>query len=130
MFFAVWVSFQPDDTPAERAATAPTQAPAPLSEITAAALMLAYEANELAAQRDYEDQIMLVSGTVESIGDTILGAPFVTLETETIWSVQAMFERDRDEGILADLTQGQPLTVRCRVDGKLGNIILRECSIP
>ncbi len=111
-------------------AVEPIPAPVPLEEITADALLQAYEANQLAADRDYRDQIMLVNGTVESIADDFLGTPYVTLTTGSgLWSVHAMFERDQDEGRLADLTKGQPLTVQCRVDGKFGNVILRECSI-
>ena len=128
VFDTVPSSSEPEQDATE--AVEPIPAPVPLEEITADALLQAYEANQLAADRDYRDQIMLVNGTVESIADDFLGTPYVTLTTGSgLWSVHAMFERDQDEGRLADLTKGQPLTVQCRVDGKFGNVILRECSI-
>ena len=118
-----------DGTPATVEAEASPAPPPP--DISAVALFQAYEANEIAAQRDYEDQVFLVTGIVESISDDILGTPYVTLETESaLSSVQAMFNDDPDLDALAALSQGQAVTVQCRVDGKFGNVILRECSIP
>jgi hypothetical protein len=97
--------------------------------ITARDLFRAYETNAIAADQQYKGKLLEVSGTVDSIGKDILDSPYVTLSTDAyIFSVQCMLTRS-DTSAAARLTPGRSITVIGRNAGKLGNIILRDCSI-
>lgn len=68
-------------------------------------------------------------GQVRNIGTDILGTPYVAFENDGgIFLVQAMFTK-KDESALAALNPGQLAAVSCVCDGKLGNVILRQCAL-
>jgi hypothetical protein len=98
--------------------------------VTAAKLMADYEANEVAADAQYKGKLVDVTGTIESIGKDILDAPYVALRTNeySFPVVQCMFERS-EQAQLASLSKDTRITLRGRVSSKLGNIIVRDCSI-
>ena len=98
-------------------------------EVTASDLVAAYKANEIAADQRYKNQVVRVRGTVDGIGKDILASPYVTLSgapEDSFRSVQAFFPKD-SESALANIQKGQTLTVRCRVDGLMMNVLLKEC---
>jgi hypothetical protein len=108
--------------------SAPASEPAPIV-VTATKLMADYNANEVAADAQYKGRIVDVSGTINSIGKDILDAPYVALSTNEYYSVvQCMFSKS-DQAQLASLSKDTRITLRGRVSGKLGNIIVRDCSI-
>lgn len=98
------------------------------NSIPAVALFRAFEENEIRANQTFKNKPVRVRGLVESISTDILGTPFVALTGSSVFSVQAMFPKG-SEGRLAGLTKGQTVIVNCRCDGKLLNVILRDCSI-
>ena len=99
-------------------------------KITAYALSAEYEANEVAADEKYEDNILYVEGVIDTIGKDILDIPYITLEDGTTFGgVQFMFKKG-DESIVAGLTKGQHVTVRGECEGEIiFNIIFRGSSI-
>lgn len=101
----------------------------PTLEVDARTLYAAYEANDIAAGDKYEDEEIIVTGTIESIGRDLLDDPYVALETDNmIGSVQCMLAKEeRDKA--AQLAKGQNIRLRGKVDGKLGNVIVRNCTI-
>ena len=98
--------------------------------VTAAQVMRDYNANEVAADDQYKGKIVEVSGTITTIGKDILDTPYVALGTgeNSFFSIQCMFEKS-DQTQLATLSKDTRITLRGRVSGKLGNIIIRECSV-
>ena len=71
---------------------------------------------------------MAIRGDVNEVAKDILGTPYVALSRSSITAVQAMFPR-RSEGPLANLRPGQTVIVRCRIEGKLMNVIGRDCEL-
>lgn len=70
---------------------------------------------------------------MRDIGKDILQTPYVTFEVDdknALFTVQALFTRNRDENLVAGFSKGQRLEVVCRGDGKLVTIILRDCAMP
>lgn len=118
-------------TPSPSAATdPPTASPSAPPSITAPDLYRAYAENEIAAEQQYKGQQFLVTGVIQTIGTDIVGSPYVAFVTseQGIATVQAMFDRNK-AGTLTGLRKGRTATVRCTVDGKLMNLILRNCDL-
>ena len=86
-------------------------------------LMQAYVDNKVAADINYKGKILVVSGTIDTIGKDILGAPYVTLKTnELIHSTQCFFQR-KDEASLVSLQKGQNITaLAVEIDIKRGSL--------
>lgn len=100
----------------------------PYVTITAKDLFAAYDANEIAAEQRFKNARVRVDGIIDDIGTDLLGTPYITLKASDFWSVQAMFPRSA-KSQLASLAKGRPQTVRCESVSKLGNVILRNCSL-
>ncbi len=97
--------------------------------ISASALMDAYDANKVAADAEYEGNILEVTGTIDEIGKDITDSMYVTLETgEMMFFVQCFFADARQDE-LSGLGKGQNVTVRGKCDGAMGNIFLRGCVL-
>lgn len=101
-------------------------APIAAAGISAIRLFSDYEENEISADDKYKGKVIRVSGKVAKIGKDILDTPYVEFAATAVFGVQCMFD---DAGALTSLKKGQELTVRCKGDGKLGNVILRGCMI-
>jgi hypothetical protein len=100
-----------------------------VTSVSAAELVSAYEANEVAADNSYKGKMLAVSGKIETIGKDLVDTSYVTLASGKrygITSVQCMFNR---EGGLGNLSKGQTVTLMGRCDGKLMNVLLKECVI-
>ncbi|MEK6333668.1 MAG: hypothetical protein AABM67_01890 [Acidobacteriota bacterium] len=99
--------------------------------VSAADLVAAYKANEVAADENYKDKLLAVSGTVDSIGKDILDSMYVTLssgEEYSITSVQCMFD-DASKSQLARLSKGQRVTIVGVCNGKFGNVLLKDSEL-
>jgi acyl carrier protein len=94
--------------------------------ISAADLFAHYEANEVKADQNFKDKTFFVEGVVDDIGKDILGDPYVTLRSTNIFSVQCMVE---DENVVAELSKGMRVTVQGTCDGKMGNVLMRNCKL-
>lgn len=100
-------------------------------KVTAVTLVADYKANEVAADAKYKNNLVEVSGIVKNIGKDIVDNPYITLsdgEQYSITSVQCMFSKS-DEVDLAKVSQGERITLQGEVSGKLGNVLLNDCSI-
>lgn len=99
----------------------------PPVDVTAVQLFADYDANEVSADALYKDKVLRVSGTITKIGKDVLDTPYVELATSNDYmGVQCMFD---EAGVLGALKKGAKLTVRCKMDSKLGNVILRGCMV-
>jgi tRNA_anti-like len=117
--------------PSRTAAPSPEAPPAIDVKVSAGDLFKAYEANEIAADQRFKDKLLEVTGKIDSIGKDILDTPYIALSTGgqfEILHVQAYF----DEGALsqlANLSKGQSVTLHCRCDGKMMNVMLKDCTL-
>lgn len=94
-------------------------------------LLSAYEDNEIGADNRYKDKLVQVTGIVDSVKKDILDNLYVTLGTGRqfqIPTVQAFFDDSMNEQ-LGQLSKGQQLTVVCRIDGLMMNVLAKECII-
>ena len=100
--------------------------------ITATELLQAYEDNGVAADSQYKDQILEVTGSVGTISTDIADQIYVTLEDErnpyAIISVQCYFDDDQTD-TLASLSAGDTVTIRGRCTGKPLNVFLEDCTL-
>jgi len=96
--------------------------------VSVAELISAYEGNEVAADRRYKGQSLVVSGVVDNVGKDIINTMYVALKGEGVWGVQCMFD-DSHENQLAGLSKGDRVTLTGTCQGKMGNVILRDCDL-
>lgn len=109
----------------------PAPEPKPTIKVTADQLMSDYKANEVSADVKYKNNLIEVSGVVESIGKDILDTPYISLKTGGQYSitvVQCMFPKSA-ESALANVSKDERITLSGEVSGKLVNIILKNCQI-
>ncbi len=103
----------------------------PAAVVMADELFNAYKANEVAADQRFKGKVISVTGNVQSIGKDILDNPYLTIGAGTMSefeSVQASFPKESGSA-LAAISKGQKVTVICKANGKLMNVLLGECSI-
>lgn len=94
-------------------------------------ILSAYESNEVGADNRFKGETIEVTGIVADIKKDILDNLYVLLGTGSrfeIPSIQAFFD-DSMNSQLGQLNKGQRLTVVCRVDGLMMNVIAENCSI-
>ena len=97
--------------------------------VSAQELYKAYEDNGVAADEKYKDKVILVNGIVETIDKDITDAIYVTLKTSMYSaSVQCLFANSHTKEA-ASLKKGTKVSIKGKVDGKLGNVILRGCTL-
>lgn len=89
----------------------------------------AFMDNELKANQAYKGKYIAVQGAVESIGEDIVGDPYVALNTgNPILKVQCMLNKS-ETGKAANLQKGQQIIIQGNCAGKFGNVLIRSCSI-
>ena len=91
----------------------------------------AYKGNELGADNRYKGQWIQVTGSVTSIKKDILDNPYITLGTGKRFELPQVqcFLRSSDTAAASRISQGQNLTVKGRVEGLMGNVLVKDCSI-
>lgn len=97
-----------------------------LPSVSANTLFSEYEANEVAADNKYKNKEYKVSGTVDKIGKDITDDGYALLKTSNLFGVQCFFDNEQE---LAKIQNGQQITVVGRIDGKLGNVFVKECKL-
>jgi hypothetical protein len=90
-----------------------------------------FVANEIAANAKFEDRQLIVSGTVDKIGDDILGTPYVVLRGDesnefNLRNVQCMFP-DEAKPSLARLEIGYRISIVGTCSGLMMNVFLEDC---
>jgi len=97
--------------------------------VTSTKLYSDYKANEISADNTYKGKLVEVSGTVDNIGKDILDKPYISLKTgEIIGSVQCMLDDDAIAEASA-LAEGTKVTMQGRVNGLLGNVLVKGCTL-
>lgn len=102
-----------------------------IMEVNIRDILSAYENNEVGADNQYKGSLIQVVGIVSSIKKDIIDNLYVTLGTGAqfqIPEIQAFFD-DSMNSQLGQLRKGQKLTVACRIDGLMMNVIARDCVI-
>ncbi len=105
--------------------------PSEVVTVSAKQMMDGYESNELRANQLYEGRVVSVSGVVDSVGEDLMGDPYVLLTDGsefTFTGVQCFFgDSHRDE--LARLSKGDRVTLRGQGEGYLMNALVRGCRL-
>ena len=86
--------------------------------ISAVDLVSAYEANEVAADKQYKGKMLSVSGSIYSIAVT-LGTPQITLHGADGTFVTVIANMSTDEG-MDTLSKGQEIAITGKCDGSNG----------
>lgn len=113
--------------PSEPAST-PTAEPE-IIQISAVDLYSQYEANQVRADELYEDKTLRVTGIIISIGEELMGRPYIVLgegQAYEVWGVQCVFDDKED---VIPLDKGQVVTVEGKCQGYLINVIMEHCSL-
>lgn len=112
----------------EDAATA--EAAGPPVVVTSLELAQAFAANEMAAQQQYGDRTLIVSGTVQSIELDFMDNPVVMLPgTDQFSNVQASLAEE-SHAAAAGLQKGQSVSVTCTdLSEVIGTPMLGDCTL-
>ena len=99
-------------------------------KVSAIQLYDAYQANEVSADAQYKGKTVQISGVVNSIAKDIVDTPYITLKTSesSFFNVQCVFSKT-DEALLTKIQKGQSIVLQGEVSGKMGNVLIRGCSI-
>ena len=100
--------------------------------ISADELMTAYNDNKISAEMQYKGKVLIVDGTISSLGDDMEmygKLPHVKLKTSHIIATVHCSFQERDRANLATLQKGQYVTIRGRCDSFGGDIWLKNCII-
>ena len=97
--------------------------------LSANKLFKEYDKNSVAADAKYEDKIVVVSGTIQSIGKDIMDTAYLVIGgTGFLDGVQCMLPTGQ-ESLVARVSKGQYVTLKGKVSGQImGNVIVKNCS--
>jgi tRNA_anti-like len=116
--------------PASTSAQVQTQ-PEQVMQVNIRDILSAYESNEVGADNKYKGNLIQVTGIIESIKKDILDNLYVTLGTGAefeIPQIQAFFDDSMNDQ-LGQLRKGSQLTVVCRINGLMMNVLAEDCVI-
>ena len=93
----------PSPESSEQPETTPTQEPKPDTiEVSAGDLYSEYQSNQVAADAKYEDEILTITGIVDSVGKDVLDTPYIVLtdgDKFALFGVQCMF-KEKDDALM------------------------------
>ena len=101
------------------------------TEVTVDELLNAYQVDRKAAEAQYKGEILLVTGTVGSIGINLVGVPFVKLAGNSVeaWRVQCIFDKDY-ESELAEVKRGERITIQGKCNDYLPpDVAMKDCIL-
>lgn len=108
------------------------QQPVAAIKVTAEVLRKAYATNQVSADQQYEDKLVEISGTVDTIGKDILDEAYITFEAKEQYAfdkVQCMFSAS-EENSIANFKKGQSVVVQGKVSGVvISGPIIRNCKV-
>lgn len=118
------------ETSSTSALTEATEPAKPPVEVTSRQLANDFDDNEVAAKAKYDDNTLVVTGTVQSIALDFMDDPVVMLDGLNQFSnVHVSFGKSHVEQTSA-LKKGQKVTVTCKKIGEaLGSPMLSKCEI-
>ncbi|NVK58268.1 MAG: hypothetical protein HWE26_21985 [Alteromonadaceae bacterium] len=94
-------------------------------------LLGAYQSNEVGADNEFKGNLIQVRGIVGDVKKDFVNNLYVMLGTGAqfeIPQVQAFFDDSMNDQ-LAQLRKGQTITVVCRVEGLMMNVLAQDCII-
>lgn len=98
-------------------------------EVSAGELFDRYRENEIAADRDYKDRRVKITGEVATVGTTFTG-PYVTLAVGRGFSQLSAFFDNASKAQLAELRKGEQVAIVCTVQGlMLGDVTASHCIV-
>ena len=103
--------------------------------ISATDLWAAYKENTVYSDALYKDKILVVTGTIQNIGqDIVTKAPCISIETNDgygLYPIQCFFPKNGDQtDLIAQLKDGDQIVIAGKCDGiPLAQVQLTKCSI-
>jgi len=97
----------------------------PAEYVQARDLLNHYTDNQIAADQRYKGKRVRTSGKISVISRDLLGDAYVILDAPGLFGVQCY----TSDNVAAQLNRGDMVTVNGMVDGKFGNVMLRDCRV-
>lgn len=101
-------------------------------EVKAVDLITAYDENAVAADKEYKDKALKITGTISSIGVDIAEQAYLVLTDENdpyaILGVQCYFGKEQED-TLTNLKEGDTVTLTGRCEGKVINVSVKDCQL-
>ena len=101
-------------------------------EVKAVDLITAYDENAVAADKEYKDKTLKITGTISSIGVDIAEQAYLVLTDENdpyaILGVQCYFGKEQED-TLTNLKEGDTVTLTGRCEGKVINVSVKDCQL-
>ena len=94
-------------------------------------ILSAYEMNEVNADNKYKNRLVEMTGFVDDIKKDFMGDLYITLGTGKrfeVPQVQAFFDASMNSQ-LSNFRKGGAVTIVCRIDGLIMNVVANECFI-
>lgn len=126
------ITAEPSPRPAatvQRAVERPAPPPEQAIRVSAIDLWDTYHANEVAADNQYKDRLLLVDGSVKSIDKDFMDNIVVRLRSRNEFMGTMAKVEDSEKSRAAALRKGQKVTLECRGGGMvMGSPSLRSCT--
>jgi len=98
-------------------------------KVTASELFAAYQANEMAAQKAFEGEVLEVSGTIDGVDLDFNDDPIVKLRTQNQFMPVSVYLTDATKEQAASYSKGQKVTLLCQdISEVLSMPQLKECT--
>lgn len=117
------------DSPTSNARETRASESAAPGQISAEDLFQEFQKDKDAAERKYKGQMVTVTGTIDKVKIGPSGNPYVLMKTSSlVLRVQFLFDKS-NEAALSQLKEGERVTIRGRVFGRIGNVVIDDCEI-
>jgi hypothetical protein len=97
-------------------------------EVTPSQLFRAYEDNEIKADNTYKGQYVKMTGRIEDIGKDLMDDMYITFPGSDFFGIQVYFNPE-DQSEVANLNKGSTITVVCKVEGLMGNVLCNDAAL-
>ena len=88
-----------------------------------------YDKNSVAADAKYEDKIVVVSGTIQSIGKDITDTAYLVIGGSGFLDGVQCTLPSGQEDLVASVRKGQYVTLKGKVSGQMmGNVLVNNCT--
>jgi hypothetical protein len=101
----------------------------PAISIDAPTLIQEYQDNEVKADNAYKGQRIRVTGKVGDIGKDIMDDIYVTLKSNSQYSISSVQCFISDANVAANLKKGQQITVEGDCEGLMMNVLIQNAQV-